>query len=397
MLTSPEKQNILLITIDSLRADFCGWLNPKTKDLTPFLNELASQSVYFTKAYAPGPNTAFSFPGILTGTYPFSFVGWDGNDFPALNQRPNLAEMLSQKGYHTIAVHSNPYLSHHYGYDKGFIEFNDIGEISSVKMETTFRMLNRKNILYRTLKSYLKKYLPAPYNLLIYFTVVVLRQNTKYCPYKKAKDINERAIQSLQKKPEKPYFLWLHYMDTHHPFLPTKRFYSKDMSPKEMEFYLKLFYKLLYRNVKSVKKEDLERIKDLYRDAVKTVDESLRDLFSFLNEKGFLRNTVILICADHGEEFMEKGNTGHKEKLIPEILRVPLILKASDRRGEIDKKVSLTQIPATLLELAGIKTFPIMEPSLLSESKPEIKSELVTDYDSVLINFNLNTYQKIIH
>lgn len=122
-----KKQNIILITIDSLRADYCGWLNELRKDLTPNLNKLADDSFVFINAYSTGPSTPFSFPAIFSGTYPFSFHKWDKKNFPGLEQRPSLSKQLEDSGYYTVAVHDNPYLSSFYGYDIGFSDFYYLG------------------------------------------------------------------------------------------------------------------------------------------------------------------------------------------------------------------------------------------------------------------------------
>ena len=130
-----NKPNIILITIDCLRADYCGWLNPEHRSLTPFLNKLAEESLVFTNAYATGPTTYLAFPGILTGTYSFDFEKWDKKNFPGLDQRPYLPKILKNNGYFSIAINDNAYLSSFFGYDEGFNVFYSNNFFSPVSKE----------------------------------------------------------------------------------------------------------------------------------------------------------------------------------------------------------------------------------------------------------------------
>lgn len=113
--------NIILITIDSLRADFVDGSNEGDQSKSPFIDSLADDGIRFTNAYANGPRTSASFQAILASRYPLEF----GRSTILSNNHTSIAEIFEKSGYHTAGFHSNPYLSTEYGYDRGFDVFDD--------------------------------------------------------------------------------------------------------------------------------------------------------------------------------------------------------------------------------------------------------------------------------
>jgi arylsulfatase A-like enzyme len=111
-----KKPNIILITVDSLRADHLGYMG-YGKGISPNIDKLAGESVVFNNAFAVGPVTPHSFPSILTSTYPLDYQG------PRKIERPRklISEVLKEKGFITAAFHSNAYLSNFFGYNRGSV------------------------------------------------------------------------------------------------------------------------------------------------------------------------------------------------------------------------------------------------------------------------------------
>jgi arylsulfatase A-like enzyme len=415
----PKKTNIILITIDSLRADHCGWLNPENKELTPFLNELAQESLIFTNAYATGPSTCFSFPGILTGTYPLSFEGWDKKTFPALEQRPYLPEILQKNGYQTMAVLDCPFLSSFFGYDRGFDTFRDLGaehhdfQNRQVPLknnqippflERCFLKLNQYN-WYFTIKDFLYK----KFNKFYYpFKYLILKIRRKFQPSEferefeslspfirpsaSGKLINEVVCQEMNFVKE-PWFLWVHYMDTHHPFSPPKEVPPLNISKMAIKRALHAYRRSIEFGF-PIEKEDVEILKKLYRLRVRYLDENLKAFFNKLKEK--IENSIIVITADHGEELGEEGRFGHSSKLIKELLRVPLLIITPAQKGKIiNDIISAVQIPATILKLVGITPPSEMEASLFDKKKVKVYSESMSSFSPLFDWFDLTTKQKI--
>ena len=112
--------NIILITADSLRADYCGFINKKSH-LTPFIDKIAREGILLKKAYSNAPYTALSFPSIMTGKYPIFL------QTPLIGPRITISEYLRKRGYVTIgAVSFNPPAKYFSGNGRGFIVFKEI-------------------------------------------------------------------------------------------------------------------------------------------------------------------------------------------------------------------------------------------------------------------------------
>jgi arylsulfatase A-like enzyme len=113
-------KNVILITIDTLRRDVFGCYG-NAYSLTPFMDSLQEKCLRFDRAYATGPYTQASFPGILTSSYYLEY-GRQKN-LPA--QKRLISEVLRENGVATAAFHSNPYLSGYFGWNRGWDTFYD--------------------------------------------------------------------------------------------------------------------------------------------------------------------------------------------------------------------------------------------------------------------------------
>jgi arylsulfatase A-like enzyme/Tfp pilus assembly protein PilF len=172
--------NVILITLDTTRADRMGFLGSK-RGLTPELDEMARQGVAFTRAYSHVPLTTASHTTILTGTYPqFNHV----NDFgvPLSARLPYLPDLLHQHGYHTGAFVGSlildPLDGTAPGFDRGF-DVYDAG----------FHLRRRGMDRYRSVE-------------------------------RRAGEVVEHALGWLSQVPNGPFFLWVHFYDAHDPYDP---------------------------------------------------------------------------------------------------------------------------------------------------------------------------------
>ncbi len=331
-----DKQNVALVTIDCLRADHlscCGY----AKKTTPNLDDFAQKGALFTQAIANGSSTPTSFPSILTSTYPLMYP-----DYPHISRfRTIISEVLKEIGYKTAGFHSNPYTSRYYHYDRGFEVFEDFLPLHTDENSANkaIRSITRKNEkllafvrkLYRPLKDAKKRTKPMA------------------LPYKRASVINQKAILWLKKNPSR-FFVWLHYMDTHHPFVPPNEFC---MSNAQM---IKRAQYIIRKNPSIVSRNDLQNIIDLYDGTIMYVDHILGELFQEFHRLGIFDNTFFIITADHGEEFREHGGFSHTAKLYDELIHVPLLLRAPGipANATIGEQVSLLDLAPTILDYLGL-------------------------------------------
>ena len=302
--------NVILLTIDVLRKDFLGCYGNK-KGLTPFVDSLQNKCIRFTKGQASGPYTQASFPGILTSSYFLEY----GKPRGLSAQRTLISEPLKEAGITTAAFHSNPYMSAFLGWDRGWDVFYD-----SMEDEVEPRM-----------------------------------------PYVRGNIVNQKAINWLssyyKEGTKKPFFLWLHYMDVHEPYVPEKKYVdmidpSVNLSQDEM--YSLFENILLKRDVSDLGKVEL--LKKLYEMHVREVDDYVKEFFGILEKFGLLQDSVIIMTNDHGDEFNEHGGLSHDDKMYSELIDIPLLIYDPSRdKGEVcDTLVSNVDIPPTIIHLFGV-------------------------------------------
>ena len=348
-----NNKNVILITIDCLRADHVGFMG-YNRNTTPFLDSLARKSAVFTNAFSAAPYTTASFTSIFTGTYPI----YKGNVL--IKDRTTLAEILRDHNYWTVGVHSNAQFSRFLDYGKGFVVFEDL-EIFSDRpdkkensLKSVFFSYARK--IYQSSPSSVKNILSKSYYL---FTLKLLKSQRP--PYASAVETTRKAFQHLEQS-SFPFFLWIHYMDTHHPYFPPEQFFE-ELSNQKLDILKGIrFIKRILHSRYNPTDEEKQFVIDLYDASIRYVDYAISLLFEFLDEHGFLDNTYVIITADHGEELWDHGHYGHGAqigrpmKLYNEMIHVPLLIFGPDiKHSEIQVPVSLVDIAPTVLNVLGVE------------------------------------------
>lgn len=287
--------NILLITLDTTRADRMGFLGSK-RGLTPNLDALASQSAVFTHAYSQAPLTPTSHATILTGTYPqFHQV----NDFrvPLANDLPYAPDILHAHGYHTAAfvgsVVLDPATSYAPGFDRGFDTYNAGFEPEAIRQKGRFETIERRG-----------------------------------------GEVVARALAWLAQHPKAPFFIWVHLYDAHDPYDPPEPYKSRyALQPYDGEIaYEDAAVGKLLRQLKA---------RGLYDGAVIAV---MADHGESLGAHGEDTHGIFLY-----DETIQ----------VPLVIKLPLgdaaekstPLKTARR---VDDKVELVDVMPTLLQAAGV-------------------------------------------
>jgi len=327
--------SIILITIDSLRGDFLGCYGNKDVQ-TPNIDELSEQGVIFLNAFANSPGTPSSFISIFTSTYPLMY-----DLYPYLTEsRVTIAEVLCRKGYITLGINSNPFLSYKYGFNRGFTIFLDdthypLNSLHDLRKNFArlLRIISRKN----------KR-----------ITCLIHRINP---PYARGDIITSKAIYLLDRIAirRKRFFMWLHYMDAHIPYIP---YYSLPRLIIECEYILKLNEYIELSKYKRVHltEYDLQYLKDLYAQKVEFIDQCIGKLLHWLRSRQLMDDVALIITSDHGDEFMEHGGLGHTPKLYDELLRIPLIIyHSSVTKSRRDILVDQLDIAPTIVYLIDEK------------------------------------------
>ena len=350
-----KKTNVLLITIDSLRSDHLSCLGYNRKT-TPNIDYIAQEGVLFTEAIANGTGTRTSFPSIMTSTYPLMYDGYKRIS----RSRITIAEVLKKNGYHTAAFHSNPYLSRYYGYDKGFDTFEDFFEFSfitnSKNINNTKEKIRNKIKKHKILYKFFK-YLKIPYRSYITYKNMLYKGYIKNeLPYEEANIINKKAIYWLRDHPDN-FFLWLHYMDVHHPWNPLPKCLEQVCSTHVGRLKRILLNTKILEHPEQVNENDLIILKDLYDGEIRYVDFEIQNFLDQLKEMDLYKNTLIVITADHGDEFLEHGDRLHGgPKIYDEVIHVPLIIVGPKlpKNVVIENPVSLLDLSPTIVDYLDI-------------------------------------------
>jgi arylsulfatase A-like enzyme len=356
------KLSLVLVTVDCLRADHAGFLG-YARPTTPFLNELAAESMVFPRAIVAGVPTYFSFPGIMASRFPLGL----GREVPGLAPgEPTLASILQSRGWTTAGfVAGNPYLTSHFGYDQGFDKFKDfLWEGSSSPQfagpSSWIARLNRaldKVSRVSDISASLYQELYFRYCQWQARSATVTMDSLR--PYPSADVVVDQARSWLKAQSDQPFFLWLHLMDPHHPYYPPEkalRFFDDGITARRAGFLNS------YWN-RSLPERRLRRYRDqvlsLYDAGIRWVDTQLARLVETLQQFGRWNETVFALTADHGEEFLEHQRKYHSPvALSEELTHVPLLLRAPGVAAAMlpDTPFSLLDLAPTLLDVLSVES-----------------------------------------
>ncbi len=333
--TAPARApNVLFIVLDTVRAESLD-LYGYSRATSPALRRFAERGVRFDRARSPGTWTLPSHASMFTGRWPHELS--TRLDRPLDATFPTLAEFLLQRGFDTAGFVANTFFcSRWYGLSRGFLHYEDV----AVNPAEILRSANLGRAIARKF---------APYDR---------DRPTAYFDRKDASAINKEFLDWLDNRPVgHPFFAFLNYYDAHDPYLSpsgSARHFGLTPSNRQESEMLRDWHRISKNPMDS---HAVELVRDCYDDCIVDLDEQLGRLFSTLDSKGLLQNTIVVVTADHGEEFGEHGGFGHGQRLNSEVVRVPLLIVApgSVPPGQIvADPVSLRDLPATILDLVRL-------------------------------------------
>lgn len=310
--------NIVLIVIDSLRADHVGCYGYE-QPTTPALDVFAAGAIRFSKSYSTSPWTLPSHASMFTGLYEDAHRATK----PSLqldDRNQTLAELLSEAGFDTAAIICAPFLRREFNIQQGFKHYD---ERIATGPRKRVRQVKTSNKVTKRALSYLKK--------------------------------RERIDQ--------PFFLFVHYWDPHYDYNPPPEYV--DMFDPDYAGTVNGDDYSRNRDIATgMDPRDLQHIIALYDGEIRYTDDHLAKLLSFIDGSSLAENTAIIITSDHGEEFLEHGSTGHTFTCYEELIRVPLVMRVPWLKmppAVIDTTVENVDLFPTMLTLAGLRptTFPI--------------------------------------
>jgi len=330
--------NVLLLVLDTVRAIELG-LYGFTPSTSPALDGLGAAGVVFEQAFSTAPWSAPSHASLFTGRNAAELsIDWDR---PLDATFPTLAEELSRAGYSTVGIVANTaYTSAETGLARGFDRYEDyrLTVRRALAMPSlTRRILDRK-----------REWLHEP-----------PLDGAGRIP---AESVNRRFLSWLERRPPQPYFAFLNYYDAHAPYSAPEPFWSRFL-PGETRRAIP---------IRATRRGDPTEssARKAYDAAISHLDSEIGLLLGSMLERGFLDNTLVVVTADHGEEFNEHTALGHGQTLHTQAVRVPLLLFWPGHLPptRVTTPISLARLPATIMDLVG-RPGPFPGPSLVPLSR----------------------------
>jgi len=324
-----ENRNVVLVTVDSLRADFCGFMG-SDRGLTPNLDRHADAGLVFEHAVAPGPSTLDAMPGVFTGA---DLVDGRGDESPRtrvrhhLRARETIAERFAARGYDTAGFTANPWTSRGYGFDAGFDHFEDFLDDGNGSTDGT--STNGGDEARGS----------APTSLRL------LRRWTGESNMFQSWDSFYEDAVAWTASADEPYFLWLFLVDAHMPYLPVEAPRSQSWL---WTYAANLWLYLTGHDAGRLEWAFRDALIRAYEDTVRYTDRRFDRLLGDLADD----DPVVVFHADHGEAFGEGGVYGHGPRLSEEQVHVPLLV-ANGPTGRVDRPFSLCDLSDLLLALGA--------------------------------------------
>ncbi len=293
--------NVILISIDTLRADHVGAYGYE-RPTTPAVDAFAAESVLFSQAIAQAPSTLHSHASIFSSLVPQQHRASWGAKTVLDESVVTVTEVLAKYGYRSAAFAGGGQMAAEFGLAQGFDHY--------FKPED------------------------APY----------------------FSDTVRHGVRWMEENGDQPFFLFLHNYEVHHPYEP--RIEHQELLGIEYDGELsdvidKELLDEINKGGREIEEEDLAHIVSMYDAEIRSMDQGFEALVAYLRERGIYDNTLIVFTSDHGEEFGEHGVIGwHSHTLYDELLRVPLIIKypAGDYGGTVvDQQVRSIDIAPTVL------------------------------------------------
>lgn len=363
---APARPNILLLVLDTARAWSMG-IYGYGRPTTPHLQALLPRGVLFERALAPAPWTTLSHAVMFTGRYPTELsVTWDR---PLDGTFPTLAETLSGAGYATAGFVANyAQAGRPTGLDRGFHHYEDY-PLAPIPVLRRVGLLRRLFAMDR---------------------VAQWIGRRRMVDAKAATTVNAGFLEWLDRQQGRPWFAFLNYYEAHGPYLPPAPYdtmYFARPAPVAQKYFETMFRAY---GPPPVPLEELVISMDAYDGAITYLDAQVDSLLRGLGKRGLLDNTIVVVTSDHGELFGEHGVISHGNSLFLPVLHVPLLMVAPGRipgGTRVPSLASLRDLPATLLDLAGVRN-PGLPGHSLSQAWSATGAAALVDTLFATVDFN---------
>lgn len=334
--------NVLIIILDTVRALSLG-LYGYERPTSPNLERIARRGTVFDYAVAAAPWTLPSHASMFTGVPAHELsAGWTER---LDDSATTLAEYFRDRGYRTGGVVGNWfYTNSEWGIDRGFVHYSDFTNSFGHALAST------------SLSNKVLKWMERRWENHFWFHRLGGRRI--------APDISRDLIRWLERDRDRPFFAFVNYYDAHDPYVAPDAFVERILAaPRRRVPPVRALKEGRIEQALPQQRTDALAQLDRYDAAIAYLDDEIGKLFGRLERRGLLDNTIVVITSDHGEEFGENGHYWHGESLFNAAVHVPLLIvypPGVPAGGRVERAVSLTDLAATVSDLAGVGplTFP---------------------------------------
>ena len=363
------RPNVLWISLDSTRRDLLGvygFSHPEAPGLSPSPNidRLANEGVLFEEAYSTTSWTLPSHVSLFTGQ-PELVHGVDVDKHRLDPELSTLPEILHRAGYRTAGFFSGPYLEPEFGFGRGFERYEACYSPALERASDDYAAAEERlrearargaSEAVQRIRDELKR------------ASLVLQMASHQD--RSSERVTDRVLEELERALDsgRRFFLFAHYFDPHYDYIPPPPFdtrfdphYQGDIGGERFLMDPRISVPLAGgegRRRRVLSERDMARIWALYAGELAWTDQQIGRIVARLDELGLARETLVVVTADHGDEFFEHGYLGHRNNLFEESVRIPLVLRlpgvlpAGERVGEL---ASNTDLFDTTLELARVR------------------------------------------
>jgi arylsulfatase A-like enzyme len=323
LVVIPDHPNVLLILSDALRADHLGCYG-YFRQTSPNIDRFADECLVFERAFSPSPWTKTTVGSILTSLYPHEHGAFRWADNLS-NMNLTLTEIFRNKNYRTFSIQANRIITSRYGFHQGFQTYKEM-----------------TNDL--------------------------------------AENLTDEFIPWLNRSKRRPFFAYLHFMDTHFPYnVPidyTRTFAREGQSHLKLDELISQDIRLLTEM--GMPQSDKDYIVNLYDDSIAYFDIHFNRILDALRANQLMDKTIIILLSDHGEEFWRHGSFEHGHTLYNELLHVPLLIRYPSilAAKKFPYPVQLIDLYPTIISLTGIEfdqeiSGQDLLPAILNDREPK--------------------------
>jgi arylsulfatase A-like enzyme len=358
-MSDAPARNVLFVVMDTVRKDHLS-VYGYDRETSPGLEAFCEEAAVFEQAVAPAPWTLPVHASLFTGLYPGEHNATQEN--PYLEGHPTLAQSLDD--HRSSCYSSNAWITPYTHLTDGFDSQDNFfevmpGDLLSGPLARAWKTMNDNERLRQAAD----------------WLVNLGNEVHEYLAGGEGADSKTPAVidQTIEfiDETDDPYFSFVNLMDAHLPYHPPDE-HKELFAPGVDSTQVCQNSKEYNCGARDISEAEWTSIRGLYDAEIHHVDAQLHRLFEWMRANGEWEDTLVVVCADHGELHGEHGLYGHEFAVYDPIVNVPLMVKHPDLdAGRRDDQVELHDLYHTVLDHAGArgKGVPLdPERSLLSES-----------------------------